>query len=250
MLRPRRPPPTAPEMSASETPEALPVASETPPEAIAPAVAELPDCPVHMPDSRSAAAARRRGLRRLRRPPGAHLGGGEAGGIFEEIWLREFLDLAWEALRYRRLKAAVLNGASVNGLADVLRPLIVVRGLSSEGDCPPDDMFKKSTGLARLWAARNREAVAEVDALLAGADLTMDAVYARGLVCNLDQIERIERIIVSAEARRNGVLREIERHRATLGRELKRVLRETEDAEFTVIEPGSRPEDRHAVVPA
>jgi hypothetical protein len=250
MLRPRRPPPTAPEMSASETPEALPVASETPPEAIAPAVAELPDCPVHMP---------------ILGPPPLLEGEDSAAygdllarisaavkpaDIFEEIWLREFLDLAWEALRYRRLKAAVLNGASVNGLADVLRPLIVVRGLSSEGDCPPDDMFKKSTGLARLWAARNREAVAEVDALLAGADLTMDAVYARGLVCNLDQIERIERIIVSAEARRNGVLREIERHRATLGRELKRVLRETEDAEFTVIEPGSRPEDRHAVVPA
>jgi hypothetical protein len=32
--------------------------------------------------------------------------------ILEEIWLRDFLDLAWETLRWRRLKAAVVNGAA------------------------------------------------------------------------------------------------------------------------------------------
>jgi hypothetical protein len=43
-------------------------------------------------------------------------------------------------------------------------------------------------------------------------------------------------MIASAEARRNAVLREIERHRATLGRELRRLVPEAEDAQFEVIE--------------
>src|SRR5437764_13176588 len=51
--------------------------------------------------------------------------------IFEEIWLRDFLDLAWEALRYRRLKAALVNGSVSRGLAQVLQPLMAVRAAAS-----------------------------------------------------------------------------------------------------------------------
>ena len=105
-------------------------------------------------------------------------------GILEEIWLRDFLDLAWEALRWRRLKAALVNGAVSKGLP----------GSSVEG------------------------------------------AYARALAFRLDEIERIDRMIASAEARRNGVLREIERHRATLGQELRRLVPHAEDAEFEVVE--------------
>jgi hypothetical protein len=43
-------------------------------------------------------------------------------------------------------------------------------------------------------------------------------------------------MIASAEARRNAVLREIERHRSTLGRELRRLVPAAEDAQFEVIE--------------
>jgi hypothetical protein len=104
--------------------------------------------------------------------------------ILEEIWLRDFLDLAWEALRLRRLKAALVNGAVAKGLV--------------------------------------------------GA--SVDGAYARALAFRLDEVERIDRMVASAEARRNGVLREIERHRATLGHELRRLTGDAEDAEFEVVE--------------
>jgi hypothetical protein len=104
------------------------------------------------------------------------------GDILEEIWLRDFLDLAWEAVRYRRLRAVMLSSSP-------------------------------ST-----------------------ASRAAEARHAHALVLQLDHVERIDRLIASAEARRNGVLREIERHRATLGAELRRVVGEAEDAEFEVIE--------------
>ena len=106
--------------------------------------------------------------------------------ILEEIWLRDFLDLAWEALRYRRLKAALVNGTAA--------------------------------------------------ALRSAADPTDEAALARALASRIDPVERIERMIASAEARRNCVLREIEHHRATLGQELRRLVPQAEDAEFEVIE--------------
>ena len=53
----------------------------------------------------------------------------------------------------------------------------------------------------------------------------------------LDDIERIDRLITSAESRRNAGLREIERRRAVLGETLRRSVQEIEDGEFEVIEP-------------
>ena len=47
----------------------------------------------------------------------------------------------------------------------------------------------------------------------------------------LGNIERIERMIMAAEARRNAALREIDRHRATLGRRLRQAVREAEAEE-------------------
>jgi hypothetical protein len=53
---------------------------------------------------------------------------------------------------------------------------------------------------------------------------------------SLDDIERIDRVIASAEARRNAVLREVDRHRSGLAQTLRSAMEEPEDAEFEVIE--------------
>jgi hypothetical protein len=51
--------------------------------------------------------------------------------ILEEIWLRDFLDLAWEILRWRRLKGAVVSGAVAQGLTG---------GLTGEAALGPVDI--------------------------------------------------------------------------------------------------------------
>jgi hypothetical protein len=44
----------------------------------------------------------------------------------------------------------------------------------------------------------------------------MDSVMAQTLALKFDQVERIDRIIMGAEARRNAVLREVDRHRVSV----------------------------------
>ena len=56
--------------------------------------------------------------------------------------------------------------------------------------------------LIQNWYANVPEARSQVDALLKQAGLSMDAVMAQTLALKLDEIERIDRMISQAEARR------------------------------------------------
>jgi hypothetical protein len=140
--------------------------------------------------------------------------------ILEEIWVRDIVDLAWEALRLRKLKASLMTATSYRGLEEVLKPLVG---------------FLQWEDLEKAWAARDKDAIKQVDELLASAGLTMNAVMAQTLSHNLDVIERIDRMIASAEARRNASLRELDRHRAW-GQHLREDVRHDEAVDFKVIE--------------
>jgi hypothetical protein len=144
--------------------------------------------------------------------------------IFEEIWVRDIVDLVWEALRLRRLKANLMTATAYRGLEQILKPLV---GFLEEGK------------LAKAWAARDQNAIKRVDKLLASAGLTMDAVMAQTLSISLDDIERIDRMIATAEVRRNAILREVDRHRTTWGQELRRAAQQAEEAGFKLIEAQS-----------
>jgi hypothetical protein len=57
-----------------------------------------------------------------------------------------------------------------------------------------------------------------------------------------EALERIDRMIASAEARRNVALREVERHRSSLGQALRRASEEAVDAEFEDVPLNRRPQ--------
>ena len=86
------------------------------------------------------------------------------------------------------------------------------------------------------WADRKQEAIEEVDQKLAGIGLSAHAVMAMALAKKIDEFERIDRMILHAEIRRDAVLREIDRHRATLGQKLRNAVEQIHDAEFEVVE--------------
>jgi hypothetical protein len=144
------------------------------------------------------------------------------GDIFEEIWVRDIVDLVWEAVRLRRLKANLMTARVYRGVENILVPFVQ----------DPRERLK----LARAWGAREKRAIKQVDKLLASAGVTIEAVMAETLSINLNYIERIDQMIATAEARRNAILREVERHRATWGQDLRRAAQQAEDAEFEVIE--------------
>lgn len=141
--------------------------------------------------------------------------------ILEEIWVRDVVDLVWEAFRLRRLKANLMTAVAHEGVERILTPRL---GWSSAHD------------LAKAWARRERSAIKQVDELLASAGLTMDAVMAQTLSLKLDDIDRIDRMIATAEVRRNAILREVDRHRTTWGQNVRRAVQQIEAAEIKVIE--------------
>jgi hypothetical protein len=65
----------------------------------------------------------------------------------------------------------------------------------------------------------------------------MDDVLAEASASEIDSLERFDSMVASAEARRNNALREIDRHRSTLGAALRQVIEEVEEAEFRDVEP-------------
>jgi hypothetical protein len=153
--------------------------------------------------------------------------------ILEEIWVRDIIDLVWDTLRLRRLKASLINAAAAAGLERVQRSF---RHQGSAQHEPPSSLQPSPVAeVASESTSRDRAAIRR-DQLLASAGLTMDEVMAQALSIKIDDVERIDRMIMTAEARRNAALRELDRHRATLGRQLRRLAQEAEDAEFEVIE--------------
>jgi len=144
--------------------------------------------------------------------------------VLEEIWVRDVVDLVWETLRLRRLKAAFLSSAAYEGLAIVLRPL--------------KTDFTRCIGgsLSERWARGEPEAKKTVKGHLASAGLSMDDVMAQTVALKLEAIERIDRMLASAEGRRDAALRELTRHRETLAVAVRRATEKIDDAEFEEID--------------
>lgn len=144
--------------------------------------------------------------------------------VIEHAWVRESGDLLWEKLSLRRRKAALMTACADQGMQQLLRGLNVPEFYS----------------LSKRWAARELEAVGRVDTILNAAGLGMEHVMAQTLRQIIGEIERIERMIASIEARRAAILREIADYRRQFGADLRRVVREVEkvqDGEFEVVAP-------------
>ena len=146
----------------------------------------------------------------------------------EEFLVRDVIDLTWEIFRLRRVKGGILKASMSAGVGEILKGL---------GHGPESAPFY-ARRLGEKWAAGDKDARKEVEAALAKAGLTIDEATAKTLERKLDSFERLDRMLASAEARRNNALREIDRHRDALGGGVRRSIEEIEDAEFRDVETG------------
>jgi hypothetical protein len=145
----------------------------------------------------------------------------------EQAWVRDVVDLIWEALRLRRLKAALMTVTAHHGMRMALVAVY-----------PELDVFE----LARGWAARDLAATARADAILEAAGLGIDHVMAHTLSLHIDKIERIDRMVASAEARRAATLHEIAGYRRELAASLRGAAEAAiAEAEFEVVEAKEMP---------
>ena len=129
--------------------------------------------------------------------------------VLEEIWLRDILDLQWEVLRMRRLKARLLANSSPSGLESLLHRRVNYSDVGKFVDA---------------WGRGNKEDIKEIELLLKSRGLGLDDVDAHSFLKRLEPLESIDRMISQAEARRNNALREIERAREAAARRLRAAL--------------------------
>jgi hypothetical protein len=146
--------------------------------------------------------------------------------IFERSSVRQMTDLLWELRRYRRIIAQMINASDQQGLEKLLRQLVPAN--------PMDELLSgvdKSHDLARRYTLKEAAAVAEVDGLLTSAGLGWDAVKAEAAALRAVEIGRLNRLVVTAGARVNSTLRELERRRADLAKRLRRAVQQVQGAD-------------------
>lgn len=156
----------------------------------------------------------------------------EPSDFFEQLWVRDILQHVWEAERYRGFLVALIKGSEFRALENVLRPLV---DFFSEIGLEPLGRRRSET-LARQYFAADRNAVNEVTKVLKSCGIGWEIINADAAALRINEMERLNRMVISAEARRNATLREIERRRKAFGQNLRRVVNAVEDAEYVVVD--------------
>jgi hypothetical protein len=128
----------------------------------------------------------------------------------------------------------------------ILKPTIIEDEISDD-ELSDDELEDESSdrelsayALAEQWAAHKPKAIEEVNKQLSSKGLTLENVAALAFSARIENFERIDRMITSAEVRRNAALRELERHRDTLARALRQTSDNFAEADYEDVTPVRR----------
>jgi hypothetical protein len=116
--------------------------------------------------------------------------------VLGEVLVREIADITWDIRRYRRAKTTLI----ADWLVHVLEKELGVENLE----------------LLSEFAIGEPAAIAKVEALMAKYKLTINMATDRALVDAMEAIQNINRQFELAEARRNVLLRELDRRCSVL----------------------------------
>jgi hypothetical protein len=142
--------------------------------------------------------------------------------ILEELWVEDVIELVWDVFRLRRYKSCLMTTGAQKGIHNVLATLVP---------------YEAAQRIANAWATGEVAHVEKVDGILERVGLTMQHVMAETWAERPQEMERLDRMIASAEERRNAALHELEHHRAYLASRLRDAVDEVE-AEFEDVPPG------------
>jgi len=132
----------------------------------------------------------------------------------DDVWVKDITDLTWEAERGKRLKASLLMAARKKALDRLIAETYGPYLQSAE---------PLKSAYTNAWLQGQPAAVEKFNRLLAERGLDLNSVMALALSASLSDIERIDRMIASAEARRNRILLEIERRREAKARQQRTI---------------------------
>jgi hypothetical protein len=129
--------------------------------------------------------------------------------MIEWLLTEDAVALAWEVNRLRRLKAAILRAAQEPALRELLVERIGVG----------QDEARRTAEYYRAGYDRRK-----VHKLLRARGLDMDMVMGKAFERKSQVIEQLDRMLVAASARRDAVLREIDRRRDSLAARVRRAI--------------------------
>ena len=139
-------------------------------------------------------------------------------GIIEQMYVEDIAHLVWEVLRLRRSKVAIVNMAIRAALTKVITQLLLKPGGSYR------EVEKRAEEMAYKWFS-DPDVKNQIARLLQKFDLNETAIQAEAFRESADDLERIDRLMASAEARRDKALVCIAQYRSDFGA----LLRESSD---------------------
>jgi hypothetical protein len=130
-------------------------------------------------------------------------------GIVEQMYVEEIAYLVWEVLRLRRARTGIINAAFRAALERVLQQCLCQSAYARY-------MGSKASELALGWFT-DPSAKKEVAELLRSFELDETAIESEAIRKSADDLERIDRLMTSAEARRDKALVCIAQYRGNFG---------------------------------
>jgi hypothetical protein len=150
------------------------------------------------------------------------------GGILDQIYVVEVADLTWQIQRLRRWKTAILNTAFASALERIFDELLTRAGYGS---------LEAARDIAQRWFT-NRQVRKKGAKLLRQFKLDESAIEAEAFRKSSKAIELLDRLLASAEARRNKALRAITEYRSGLARQLEESSDRIIDGEVLAVDDG------------
>ena len=132
--------------------------------------------------------------------------------FIEWIWVKDVVDLSWEAARARAAKAARLSLGRRTAIEKVFKSQHYPKN-SHNREEHADKAHRAMTGA--------EDACDDLERALALTGLTEADLNAVAYTAALDDLERLDRLISNANARRDTILREIVRRRDGVARRLR-----------------------------
>ena len=133
-------------------------------------------------------------------------------GVIERMFVDEFGAIAWEILRLRRCKTAIIN----LGFRDAMKDLLV-RLLDEHGKLIP---YERAETLAAKWFT-DQKAKEDVSQIFGKFQLDEYAIEAEAIRRSSSDIEALDKMLLLLESRRNRTLRSIADYRNGFAKQLR-----------------------------
>jgi hypothetical protein len=153
----------------------------------------------------------------------------EPKGIVERMYCDDVAYLTWEILRLRRCKVDIVNTEFRAALANLL-----TRQLREPGLYDVDEKYEADR-LAYAWFT-DKDVKKNVAELLGQFQLDESAIASQAMRSLIEDLEKFERLIASAEARRERTLRSIVDYRSDFAERLRKGSNRIIDGKILALE--------------